>query len=375
MKIPRFYSSIEQFLIPGKALIIYGPRQVGKTTLIKDYLSGTGYKYKFDTGDDLRTQHTLGSQNVALLKEYVDGYQLLVIDEAQKIPNIDIGLKILLDHVPGLLIIATGSSSFELAGQVGEPLTGRKTTLTLYPISQLELVDMYSKYELKMQLENWLLFGGYPEVITTEDKKNKVRLLEELTHSYLIKDILELDKVKNSKSLLDLLRLVAFQIGKEVSHHELAKQIHLDTKTVARYLDLFEKAFVLYNVRGYSRNLRSEISKKSKYYFYDTGIRNAIITNFNTIDNRNDIGPLWENFLFIERMKKRSYMSIYANVYFWRTWEQQEVDIVEEREGTIFGYECKWGSKVVSAPLQWTGAYPDAHFELVTPENYLDFVM
>jgi uncharacterized protein len=194
-------------------------------------------------------------------------------------------------------------------------------------------------------------------------------------YSYLIKDILELDNIKRSKTLLDLLRLVAFQIGKEVSHHELAKQIHLDTKTVGRYLDLLEKSFILYNVRGFSRNLRTEISKKSKYYFYDTGIRNAIISNFNNINNRNDLGVLWENFVFIERLKKRSYTSLYANVYFWRTWEQQEVDIVEEREGTIFGYECKWGQKTVSAPPQWQRAYPDAHFDIISPDNYQSFVM
>lgn len=375
MKIPRIYSSLESFLTPGKVLVLYGPRQVGKTTLLKDYLATTQYTFKFGTGDDLRVQEIIGSQNVSLLKEYMEGYNLLVLDEAQKIPKVGTGLKILVDHVPGIRIIATGSSSFELAGQIGEPLTGRKRTLTLYPVSQIELAYLHSRYELKEQIEGWLLFGGYPEVVTTSGIADKIRLLEELSYSYLVKDILELDTIKQSKTLLDLLRLVAFQIGCEVSHHELAKQVNLDTKTVARYLDLLEKSFVLFNVHGYSRNLRSEIAKKSKYYFFDNGIRNAIISNFNKISDRNDIGALWENFVFMERLKNRAYTSIYANVFFWRTWEQQEIDIVEERDGMLYGYECKWSlRKTVTAPPQWKRAYPNARFEVITPENYLPFI-
>jgi len=224
----------------------------------------------------------------------------VILDEAQKIPNIGQGLKILVDQIPGIKIIATGSSSFELAGQVGEPLTGRKTTLTLYPVSHLELAQLYNPHEIKEKLGEWLVFGAYPEVVTTEGKSEKARLLEELVHSYLLKDLLELEKVKSSKIVLDLLRLLAFQVGNEVSLSELGQQLGIDYKTVARYLDLFEKSFVIISVRGFSRNLRKEVTKKCKYYFYDNGIRNAVISNFNGLELRNDLGSLWENFLFFD---------------------------------------------------------------------------
>lgn len=242
------------------------------------------------------------------------------------------------DQVPGLRVIATGSSSFELAGQIGEPLTGRKKTITLYPISQLELKDQTNIIELKQQLENYLVYGSYPDVVSAATQNDKRELINEITHSYLLRDILELDKVKNSKVLLDLLRLLAFQIGSEVSHSELAQKLGIDTKTVSRYLDILEKGFVVYNLRGFSRSLRNEITKKSKYYFYDVGIRNALIANFNSLSLRNDLGGLWENFLMIERLKKQSYLPIYSNNYFWRTWEKKEIDLIEEREGKLFGY-------------------------------------
>ena len=281
-----------------------------------------------------------------------------------------------MDQIPGIKIIATGSSSFELAGQVGEPLTGRKTTLTLFPIAQLELGKLYNPHEMKEKLGEWLVFGAYPEVVTAGTKSEKARLLEELVHSYLLKDLLELEKVKSSKIILDLLRLLAFQIGNEVSLSELGKQLGIDYKTVARYLDLFEKSFVIVSVRGFSRNLRKEITKKCKYYFYDNGIRNAVISNYNDLELRNDLGALWENFIFMERLKKRSYQDIFANAYFWRTWEQKELDLVEEREGKIFGYELKWGEKKnAAAPKAWVEAYPEASFELIDRRNYLSFVM
>jgi len=382
MKIPRFYQDLTLHLKSGKALIIYGPRQVGKTTLIKDFLAAYPERYKLDSGDNIQIQTVLGSQDFDAIKGYAQGYSLIVIDEAQRIPNVGQGLKILVDQIPDIKVIATGSSSFELAGQVGEPLTGRKTTLTLYPVSQLELRGLYNAYELKNNLEHWLVFGGYPEITATESKSEKIRLLEELVQSYLFKDILELEQVKSSKTLMDLLRLLAFQVGKEVSLSELGQQVGVDTKTAARYLDLFEKSFVVYNLRGFSRNLRSEIVRKSKYYFYDNGIRNAVIANFNELNLRNDAGELWENFLFMERLKKRSYQNIYANSYFWRTWEHREIDLIEEREGKLFAFEFKWGngktnpstSLRVKSPKQWTEAYPEALFEVIDRENYLEFI-
>jgi uncharacterized protein len=374
MNITRFYQSLDKYIIQNKVLVIYGPRQVGKTTLLKRFLESCGLKYKLDSGDNIKTQHLLGSQDFDLLKDYVAGYELLAIDEAQKIPNIGANLKILVDQVPNIKIIATGSSSFELAGQIGEPLAGRKITLTLYPIAQLELLNLYNKSELKDKISEWLVFGSYPEIVTAKDSSTKVRLLEEIVYSYLFKDILELDQIKNSKKLLDLLRLMAFQVGNEVSLNELGIQLGMDGKTVARYLDVLEKAFVIYNLRGFSKNLRKEITKKSKYYFYDNGIRNAIISNFNSIEARNDVGQLWENFIFMERYKKRSYSEIIANPYFWRTWEGQEIDLIEEREGKLFAYEFKWSEDKAKAPRQWTEAYQDAAFLVINKNNYLEFV-
>lgn len=284
------------------------------------------------------------------------------------------GLKILIDQLPDLKIVVTGSSSFELAGQIGEPLTGRKITLTLFPLSQIEMGKLYNDYELRSRLEEYLIFGSYPEALTSETVNDKKNILEELVGSYLLKDILELEKVKSSKLLLDLLRLLAFQVGSEVSLSELGKQLGIDSKTVARYLDLFEKSFVIINIRGFSRNRRKEITSKSKYYFLDNGIRNAIIANFNPLEIRDDIGNLWENFLVVERLKKQAYSKIYANNYFWRTWDQKEVDWVEEREGKLFGYEFKWKRKFLKSSSAWTKNYPDATLEIIDNENYLAFV-
>lgn len=376
MKIPRYYNNLDKFIKPNKALIILGPRRIGKTTLLTDFLNQYPSKYKLDSGDSIVVQEILSSQNFERIKEYATGYELIAIDEAQKIPHVGQGIKILVDQIPNIHVIATGSSSFELSGQIGEPLTGRKYTLTLYPVAQLELAKLYNHFELQERLHSWLIFGSYPEVVVAGNTSEKQKVLEEITHSYLLKDILELERVKGSKVLLDLLRLIAFQIGNEVSFSELASQVSIDTKTVARYLDLFEKSYVLYNLRGFSKNLRKEVTKKSKYYFYDNGIRNAVISNFNDVPLRNDVGTLWENFLIIERLKKMSYISHYANSYFWRTWDQQEIDLVEEREGKLFGYEFKWKEKRASKPPRdWLATYPEASHEIITRENYLDFIL
>lgn len=374
MKIPRIYKELGDYLKSNKVLVLYGPRQVGKTTLLREFLATTPLKYKLDSGDDIKIKEVLGSESFSKIKEYAGGYELIAIDEAQKIKNIGQNLKIMVDQIPDIKIIVTGSSSFELAGQIGEPLTGRKTTLTLFPIAQIELLKMYNLHELKSKLEEYLIYGAYPEVITAKNKKDKIKTINEITNSYLLKDVLELDKIKNSKTLLDLLRLIAFQVGNEVSLSEIGQQLGIDYKTVARYLDILEKAFVLFNLRGFSRNLRKEVTKKSKYYFYDNGVRNALIANFNSIEMRDDIGKLWENFLFTERLKKQAYKNIYSNNYFWRTWDQKEIDMVEEHEGKLFGYEFKWAEKRVKPPAEWLKTYPNAEFHVVNRENYLDFV-
>ena len=372
--ISRNYN-LEQLIKPKKVLILYGPRQVGKTTLLSEFLSQTKLKYKLENGDDLHIHDVLGSQSIEQIKAYAKNYELIAIDEAQRIPNIGIGLKILIDHVPGIRVIATGSSSFDLSNKVGEPLVGRVITKVLYPVAQSELLALHNEFELKQQLDNFLVFGSYPELFKLSSPAQKSEYLKNIIGSYLLKDILELDTVKSSKVLFDLLKLIAFQIGNEVSLTELGTSLGLDNKTVARYLDLLEKSFVLYNLRGYSRNLRSEITKKSKYYFLDNGIRNAIISNFNNLDSRDDVGKLWENFLVCERLKAQQYSPIYANNYFWRTWDKKEIDWVEERDGSLFGWEFKYSpTKKTIHKKAFLNQYPNAHLETINRENYLDFV-
>lgn len=243
-------------------------------------------------------------------------------------------------------------------------------------MAQSELLDLHNPFELKENLPNYLVFGSYPEVVLAKRKQEKIDVLLEIANSYLVKDILAFDRIRNSNQLLKLLKLIAFQIGSEVSLYELGTKLGMDHKTVQRYLDLLEKAFVIIRLSGFSRNLRNEITKKEKIYFFDNGIRNALIAQFNDLSMRNDIGQLWENFFFIERLKYREYYSVYANQYFWRTYDQQEIDIVEERDGHLFGYECKWSpNKKVKAPKNWKNAYPDSDFTVILPENYQDFVL
>lgn len=374
MNIHRFYQDLDHYLKPGKVLVLYGSRQAGKTTLLRDFLARTKMKYKLDSGDNIKTQEILGSQDFSKIMEYASGYDLIAIDEAQRIPNVGQGLKIIVDQIPKIKVIATGSSSFELAGQIGEPLTGRKRTLTLFPLAQMELAGIYNLHEIKERLPEWLIFGSYPEIVTAKAKQEKKDALEEIVSSYLLKDILELEQVKGSKILLDLLRLIAFQIGSEVSLTEIGQKMGLDHKTVARYLDLLEKSFVVFNLRGFSKNLRKEITKKSKYYFFDNGIRNAVISNFNDLELRDDIGKLWENFLAAERIKTQEYRKISANNYFWRTWDQKEIDWLEEREGKLFAYEFKFSKNKFSFPKDFLKTYPESKTKIVTKDNYLDFL-
>lgn len=374
--IQRVYEPLTNYLTPNKVLVIYGPRRVGKTTLLQNFLANTQFKYKLDSGDNILTQQLLSSQAFDQILPYVEGYELLAIDEAQEIPNIGKALKIIVDQIAGIYVVVTGSSSFELAGQIGEPLTGRKRTLSLYPIAQAELLSRYNRYELRQHLPSFLIFGSYPELLEAPTRQAKIEIITEIANAYLLKDILAFERVQNSRAILNLLRLLAFQIGNEVSANELATQLGIDMKTVQRYLDLLEKAFVLVRVNGFSRNLRQEVTRKAKYYFVDNGIRNALIAQFNELELRNDVGQLWENFVFMERLKRRSYFPLYGNFYFWRTYDQQEIDLVEERDGQLFGYEFKWSAqKRVTVPRVWVEAYPTAEFALITPENYLEFIL
>jgi len=373
----RYYSNIlGSFLKPNKVLVIYGPRQTGKTTLVNKYLESLSKEIKVyrGSGENLERRNTLESQEFSKSIPFFQGYDLIFIDEAQKIENIGSGLKIIVDQIPGIKIIATGSSSFSLSNKIGEPLVGRQTVLTLFPFAVLELKkELGSAYPFE-NMENLLIFGGYPEVITSSSRDEKITYLNQLRDSYLLRDLLELENIKNARKIFDLLRLIAFQIGKEVSLQELGTQLGMSKNSVERYLDLLEKSFVIINLRGFSRNLRKEITKTSRYYFYDNGVLNAIIGNFNYLKQRNDIGQLWENFLFTERMKKQSYYRLFANNYFWRTWDQKEIDLVEERDGKLFGYEFKYGKTKYIKPKLFLKTYPTAQIELINRENYIDFV-
>ncbi len=373
--IKRKYDNLEKFFKKGKVLIIYGPRRVGKTTLVEKYYKKFNKRKRYVTGDDIRVSTILSSRDLKLISEFLKDIDLLIIDEGQQIKEIGFALKMMIDKFPEKKIIATGSSSFDLSQKVGEPLTGRKRTLLLLPVWQGELTDYYTKYELKENLEEFLLFGSYPEVITSKTKGEKIEILTELVNSYLLKDILSFDRVKSSKKLYDLLKLLAHQIGSEVSKNELSNAIGVDSKTVERYLDLLEKTFIIKKVGPYYSNKRKTIRKKSKYYFLDLGVRNGVISDFNILENRNDIGALFENFVFIERYKKNIYSRFYGNIYFWKSYSGREIDLVEEIDGKLKGFEIKYSiRKKLKQPNDWKNL-PNSTFTQISLNNYLDFVL
>lgn len=359
----------------GKVILLYGPRRVGKTYLLSKLIhSQNQTPIKLLSGEDKIVQEALSSQVIEQLKQFIGDTSLLIIDEAQKIPDIGLNLKLIVDHIPDIKVIASGSASFELAQQVGEPLTGRKKTFHLFPIAAMEEIETLDLQYHKSMFEQRLILGSYPELYSIKSREAQHAYLHELVNSYLLRDILELDSIRNARKLMDLLTLLAFQIGKEVSLSELGNQLELHKDTVFRYLDLLEKTFVIRNVRGFSRNLRKEVTKMSRYYFYDNGIRNAIINNFNSLKLRDDTGMLWENYLVSERLKKQGYGGLYANNYFWRTYDQKEIDWVEEREGKLYGYEFKFKPGHVKAPKGWLETYDNAEFAVINNENYLAFI-
>lgn len=356
-------------------VVIYGARRTGKTTLITEFLKGETAPYLLVSGEDITIQGYLASQSIEKLRAFVGNNRLLVVDEAQKVHNIGLNLKLIVDHLPDIRIIATGSSSFDLARSVGEPLTGRKTTLIQYPLSQLEIGAIEQLHETGARLESRLVYGSYPEVVLLADNREREQYLREIVSSYLYKDILELEGIRQSAKIGRLLQLLAFQVGKEVSFTELGTSLGMSKNTVDHYLDLLEKAFVIQRLGGFSRNLRNEITKNSRYYFVDTGVRNALINNFNPLELRNDVGELWENYLILERLKRQEYRRQPANNYFWRTYTQKELDLVEERGGKLHGYELKWGKAKPRPPKEWTTGYPEADWQVINRENYLDFIV
>ena len=361
-------------LKPNKVVLVFGARRVGKTLLVKEILAKVNEPVLILNGEDINVHDKLAIRSVENYKQILGTYKLLYIDEAQKIPEIGEKLKLMIDEIDGLKIIISGSSSFDIHKDAGEPLTGRKYTFNLYTFSENEYNQIENSISKIDRMSERLVFGNYPELLHLPDRDDKIDYLNEMISSYLLKDILFYEHIKNSQKIFNLLRLVAFQIGGEVSLQELGKQLGISKNTVEKYLDLLNKVFILHKVEGFSRNLRKEITKNSRWYFLDNGIRNAVIANFNPVHARNDIGALWENYMISERLKYQSYKRISSNNYFWRTYEQQEIDWLEEREGSLFGYEFKWKEDKFKIPTQWKSAYPGASFELINVNNFNEWL-
>ncbi len=372
----RYYEqNSKQLLQNGKVFVLLGPRRVGKTELIKRMISNFSGKVFSGTGDNLDLKEVLSSQRLQKIKSALGSYDLIFIDEAQRIPEAGYSIKLFIDNMPDKIIVLTGSSSFELSGQLGEPLTGRQKQKILYPLSIVELEKQYGGMHIIEHLEEYLVFGFYPEVIKQDTVIDKTEYLISIRDSYLLKDIFELEDVKYRGKLFDLLRLLAYQIGNTVSLNELANNLGIAKQSVERYVSLLEKAFIIKRIGGFSRNLRNEVTKSSRFYFFDNGIRNAIINNFNSIPSRNDTGMLWENFMVMERIKKQEYERLFSNNFFWRTYDQKEIDFIEERDGNLYAFEFKYRNTKAKAPKQWVNAYPNSEFHIVTSDNFLEFLV
>lgn len=361
-------------LQPNKVVMILGARRVGKTVLVRKILDRLEEPFLYLNGEDINVHDKLSIRSVENYRQIIGTYKLLYIDEAQKIPGIGLKLKLMVDEIEDLKIIISGSSSFDIHKEVGEPLTGRKYSFNLFALSEREYHQVEKSISKIDKLRERLIFGNYPELLHLPDQQDKMDYLNEMVSSYLLKDILVYENIKNSQKIFNLLRLIAFQIGGEVSLQELGNQLSISKNTVEKYLNLLSKIYILHKVEGYSRNLRKEITKNARWYFLDNGIRNAVIANFNTVAARNDIGQLWENYMISERIKYQEYKRLSSNNYFWRTYEQQEIDWVEEREGKLFGYEFKWKETKVKTPSQWTNAYPDASFEVINMDNFENWI-
>jgi len=374
--IPRTVESqVKKYLRPNKVVVILGPRRVGKTVLIQKILSETTEPYLLLNGEDIETRELFRRRSIKSLESILEGKKFLVIDEAQKIPDIGNALKLMVDEIPELKVLITGSSAFDVENYTGEPLTGRKMTFKLFGISEGELSSIEPVVERKDNLHKRLIYGSYPELLQSETNLEKHLYLKELVNSYLLKDILTFETIRNSDKIIDLLRLIAFQVGSEVKIPELSNSLRVSRNTVDKYLDLLTKVFILYKVGGFSRNLRKEVNKSSRYYFLDNGIRNILIGNLNPLDLRNDVGILWENYMVSERIKYQNYNNVLVYNYFWRTYDQQEIDWVEDRGGVLYGYEFKWNSnKKPKAPGAWKNAYPNAKYEVINPENYREWL-
>lgn len=377
--------SLERKLLPviservqrGKVLVLLGARRVGKTKLLEAFVKTLpNNSYMLLNGEDQNTIDVLQNKSKTNYQRLVANIDYLIIDEAQHIPDIGMKLKLLVDSFPNLYVIATGSSAFDLTQNMSQPLVGRQVVLYLYPIAQLEYATKESLTETVGNREARLIYGGYPELIQLSTEIDKQEYLNGLVNDYLLRDILAFNNIRKADKILDLLRLVALQIGKEVHIDELTSNLKgISRNTVEQYLDLLEKVFIIYKIPGYSNNLRKEISKSNRWYFYDNGIRNALIKNFNPLAIRQDVGDLWENYLMYERLKYLSYKRQNINRYFWRTYDKQEIDLIEEAGDRLNAFEFKWNpKKTVKAPKGWVRTYPNSTFEVVNQTNYLSFI-
>jgi predicted AAA+ superfamily ATPase len=362
-------------LAPNKAILLFGARRVGKTVVIRQIIEQFEGKALLMNGEDYNAASLLEQQTIANYKQLLNGIDLLVIDEAQTIPNIGLKLKLIVDEIPDIKVIASGSSSFDLLNKAGEPLVGRSTQFLLFPFSQAELSKVENSLETKGNLESRLIYGSYPEVVTMNNLELRKEYLRDIVNAYLLKDVLSIEGIKNSAKMKDLLRLIAFQTGNEVSYDELGRQLGMSKNTVEKYLDLLSKVFVVYRLGAYSRNLRKEVSKAGKWYFFDNGIRNAIIGNFSPLSLRQDIGSLWESYLIGERVKQNHFLGLHKEFYFWRTYDGQEIDLIEESADGLNAFEFKWGGKIPKAPDLFLRTYPETEYSVINPDNYMDFVL
>jgi predicted AAA+ superfamily ATPase len=365
--------TIEKWLFRGKIIMLLGARQVGKTTLVKELLKNKGNPADYYNCELIQVSESLGTLDPHRLTGLFGKTKLVVLDEAHRVRNIGMVLKVFHDTYPDVQIVATGSSSFELADKVNEPLTGRAVDFKLYPLSLTELLQIHRPVDLGSAVEGYLRFGLYPEIVLSGEHEKKV-LLDNLTSRYLYKDVLESENLRRSDIVVKLLQLIALQIGNEVSVNELALNLGINRRTVERYLDLLEKAFVIFRLHAFSRNIRSEIVKKVKIYFYDTGVRNSLIANYNALDIRNDTGQLWENFCVIERLKHNSYLQANKKLYFWRTKGQKEIDLIEDYEGRLKAFEFKWREQKFKIPDEFASAYNVRTAKVITKGNVLDLV-
>lgn len=376
MEINRVYETLIPIkLQPNKVLVLLGSRRVGKTQLINTITKNIKEKILFLNGDDIETHNLLELQSTANFKRVLGDIKFLVIDEAQEIPNIGKKLKLMVDTIEDLKVLITGSSAFEINNQIGEPLVGRMKTLYLFPIAQIEFSKTENLLDTRNNLEERLIFGSYPELSKLINREDKISYLKEIVNNQLLRDILAFEGIKKRDKIIALLQIIAFRTGSEISLESVGRELQISKNTVEKYLDLFSKVFIVYSVSGFSRNRDNEITKMKKWYFFDNGIRNAIINSFNPLNMREDVGKLWENYLNSERIKMLAYKEIFVYDYFWRTHTKQEIDRIEEANENIFAFEYKWGKGKVKIPTEFAKSYPDASFQVINQDNYLDFIL